>query len=283
MGSEDGRHTVKAWSHGGVLLESYQYAPGPAAETPKHSHGEYQFCLSLNFPGEYHYRGESHAVPVGSLSVIHPGEVHSARDPRDREAFAAFRMIYADPAVLQRAVAEIAGHAMGLPSFPEPVVLDEHLARSFLGTHSALEGSNSTLEKDSHLLSVLSELVVRHAGERLSQRPVKKEPRAVGLAREYLEDDPAGNVSLEELSRVANLSPYHLSRVFREEVGMPPHAYQTNVRLDRAKDLLLRGWPISEVAQQTGFYDQSHFTHSFKRLVGVTPGSYAKDSKIFQY
>lgn len=64
---------------------------------------------------------------------------------------------------------------------------------------------------------------------------------------------------------------------------MPPHAYQINVRLDRAKDLLLRGWPISEVAREAGFYDQSHFTRYFKRLVGVTPGSYAKDSKIFQY
>ncbi len=282
MGSEDPQHTVKAWSHGGVLLESYQYAPGPAAETPKHSHGEYQFCLSLNFPGEYRYGGESYPVPVGSISVISPGEIHSARDPRDREILAEYRMVYAKPSVLRRVAAEIAGRERGLPSFPDPVVLDEHFARSFLGMHSALEGSASTLEKDSRLLSVFSGFVVRHAGERPSPKPLGKEPRAVGLAREYLDDDPTGNVSLEELSRIANLSPYHLSRVFKEEVGIPPHAYQINVRLDRAKDLLLRGWPISQVARETGFYDQSHFTRYFKRLVGVTPGSYAKDSKIFQ-
>ena len=283
MGSEDGQHIVKAWSHGGVLLESYLYAPGPAAETPKHSHGEYQFCLSLNFPGEYHYKGESHTVPVGSLSVIHPGEVHLARDPRDREVLAAFRMIYADPSVLQRAVVEIAERERGLPSFPDPVVLDERLAGYFLGVHLVLEGPASTLEKDSRLMSVLSEFVVNRADERISPRPVGKEPRAVGLVREYLEEDSTENVSLDELSRVANLSPYYLCRVFKEEVGMPPHAYQMNVRLDRAKNLLLRGWPISKVAQESGFYDQSHFTRYFKRLVGVTPGSYAKDSKIFQY
>jgi AraC-like DNA-binding protein len=282
VGSEEGRHVVRAWSDGGVLLESYRYAPGPAAETPRHSHGDYQLCLSPNFPGEYRYRGESHAVPVGSLSVIHPGEIHSAHDPRDREIFAEYRMVYAKPSVFQRVVAEIAGHEGGLPTFPAPVVLDEHLARSFFGMHSVLEGAASALKKDSHLLSVLSEFVVRWANERLSPKRLGNEPRAVGLAREYLEDDPAENVSLEELSRIANLSPYHFCRVFKKEVGIPPHAYQINVRLDRAKDLLLRGWTISEVVRKTGFYDQSHFTHSFKRLVGVTPGSYAKNSKIFQ-
>lgn len=282
MGSEEGQHIVRAWSQGGVLLESYRYAPGHAAETPRHSHGDYQLCFSPNFPGEYRYRGESHAVPVGSLSVIHPGEIHSAHDPQDREIPAEYRMLYARPSVFQRVVTEIAGHEGGLPSFPVPVVLDEHLARSFAGMHTALEGSASALEKDSRLLSVLSEFVVRWASERLSPHRIGNEPRAVALAREYLEDDPAGNVSLEELSRIAHLSSYHLCRVFKKEVGIPPHAYQINVRLDRAKDLLLGGWTISEVAYRTGFYDQSHFTHSFKRLVGVTPGNYAKNSKIFQ-
>ena len=265
-----------------MLLESYRYAPGHAAETHRHSHGDYQLCYSPNFPGEYRYRGESHAVPVGSLSVIHPGEIHSAHDPRDREILAEYRMVYVKHPVFQRVAAEIAGHERGLPSFPTPVVLDKHLARSFLRMHTVLEGSASALEKDSRLLSVLSEFVVRWASERLSPKRFGNEPRAVGLAREYLEDDPAGSISLEELSRIANLSPYHLCRVFKKEVGIPPHAYQINVRLDRAKDLLLKGWTISEVVRQTGFYDQSHFTHSFKRLVGVTPGYYAKNSKIFQ-
>ncbi|MDP9481416.1 MAG: hypothetical protein M3R38_38090, partial [Actinomycetota bacterium] len=64
-------HQVKVWSFREVLLESYRYAPGPAGTLPAHSHEDYQFCLSLDFPGEYSYRGSSYGVPVGSLSVIH--------------------------------------------------------------------------------------------------------------------------------------------------------------------------------------------------------------------
>ncbi len=90
-------HQVKVWSFREVLLESYRYVPGPAGTLPAHSHEDYQFCLSLDFPGEYSYRGSSYGVPVGSLSVIHPGEMPSARDPQDRRKPATYRLMYASP------------------------------------------------------------------------------------------------------------------------------------------------------------------------------------------
>jgi AraC-like DNA-binding protein len=279
-GAEETRYGVVAWLRRGLLLEKYRYAPGPAEELPKHSHGEYQFCLSLNFPGVYGYRGASHAVPVGSLSVVHPGEVHSARDPEERLVPSSFRMMYAEPALLAEAATEVAGRGVAQPFFRDPIIPDRDLAWDFLRLHVALEGA-PRLEQDARLLSVLTRLVQRHAGVRPSPPP-GRERRAVGLAREYLEANLGRSVSLEELASLANLSPYHLTRVFRDEVGMPPHAYQTQARLGRARSLLLRGWPPARVAQETGFADQSHLTRRFKRLVGVTPGRYAGRSKNVQ-
>ena len=96
------------------------------------------------------------------------------------------------------------------------------------------------------------------------------------LTREYLEEHYAENVSLEHLSQVAGLSRFHLLRAFREEIGLPPHAYLLGVRLRKAKSLLLEGLPVVRIAQDTGFFDQSHLTRHFKRLVGVPPGQYAR-------
>jgi AraC-like DNA-binding protein len=80
--------------------------------------------------------------------------------------------------------------------------------------------------------------------------------------------------SLAELSAVARLSPFHLLRLFRAGVGLPPHQYLMSLRVERSKELLGRGAPIAEVAARTGFADQSHLTRCFKRLAGVTPGRF---------
>ena len=69
------QHQVYAWQFQDVLLEWYDYAPGKAEVCEPHLHADYQLCLSFNFPGVYAYRGVNHAVPKGSLSILHPGDV----------------------------------------------------------------------------------------------------------------------------------------------------------------------------------------------------------------
>lgn len=101
-------------------------------------------------------------------------------------------------------------------------------------------------------------------------------------AREFLEANAEQDVSLVRLAAVAGLSPFHLVRVFREAVGLPPHAYLDQVRVERAKGLLSAGLPIARAAAEAGFADQSHLTRRFKRLVGVTPGQYRAGSKNVQ-
>lgn len=84
----------------------------------------------------------------------------------------------------------------------------------------------------------------------------------------------AESLSLEDLSRVALLSPFYLQRLFLKNTGVSPHEYLIESRIERARGLLLEGRSIASVAADTGFVDQSHFTRSFKRVVGIAPGRY---------
>ncbi len=68
----------------------------------------------------------------------------------------------------------------------------------------------------------------------------------------------------------------HLTRIFRQQVGMPPYAYLTYRRVEEAKKLLQQQWPLTQTALETGFADQSHLTRQFKRMLGVTPGAYRR-------
>ena len=81
-------------------------------------------------------------------------------------------------------------------------------------------------------------------------------------------------MSLAEVSSYAGLTRFELVRRFRQQTGLTPHAFQTNVRIERARALLTTGHAIVDVAAACGFADQPHFTRTFKRAVGVTPGRF---------
>jgi AraC-like DNA-binding protein len=100
--------------------------------------------------------------------------------------------------------------------------------------------------------------------------------RAVRRARALLRERLADAVSLDELAAHAGLDKFRLCRAFRAEVGLPPHAWLTALRVLRAKELLAAGTAPREVAPLVGFYDQSRLNHHFRRIVGTTPGRYAR-------
>ena len=97
---------------------------------------------------------------------------------------------------------------------------------------------------------------------------------AAWSARDFLAQDVSRPVSLAELAQAAGLSRYHLLRIFRRTFGMPPHAYQNQMRVELAKQLLRTETSIARTAQDAGFTDQSHFTRIFREYTGATPSQY---------
>jgi transcriptional regulator GlxA family with amidase domain len=102
-----------------------------------------------------------------------------------------------------------------------------------------------------------------------------REHPAVSRAVAYLEAS-AGPVSLDALAEVVQLSKSHLVRLFRTQMGLPPHAYLLRLRISRTCRLLAGGMPIAEAAHAAGFADQSHLTRHFKYYLGLTPGAYVR-------
>jgi AraC-like DNA-binding protein len=251
---------------GDVLLEWYRYPPGAAVELPRHSHAEYQLNLTLGEPGGVYYRGGYHVAPPGTLSILMPDEPHTPRDPAYRESESRHLTLYVRTPALEGAY------------FREPILDDAALTHRFARMHATLTGRSPALARDVQLLELLAALGERHAG--VVARPPTPAHRAVRIARDYLHDNLSANVSLAELSQVSQLSAYRLSRLFRAALGLPPHAYQLQLRIDHAKRLLLAGRSPSDAGHEAGFFDLSHFTRHFKRHVGVAPGAYAARTYI---
>lgn len=265
-------HTFEAWSCHDVTLERYRYPPGRAEALPLHVHETYRFCLSLDFPGRYDYRRARHAVPVGSLSIIHPGEPHAASDPCDREHSSTFLTLYVPLAVMLHLGSE--DKAATEPFFRDPIVLDTSLFDAFLAVHRSAEEGATRLEQDCRLYRALGQALKRYAGAPFPEP--KRERAAVRRVRAYLQEGLSQDISLAGLAGVARLSKPHLLSVFQQEVGMSPYRYLTALRIERAKALLQTGLSISETALAVGYADQSHLHRHFRRIVRMTPGAFQR-------
>jgi AraC-like DNA-binding protein len=89
-------------------------------------------------------------------------------------------------------------------------------------------------------------------------------------------------ITLEALEKKFKVNKFKLLKGFKKKIGLTPLEYQTAIRIENAKQLFYSDISLAHIALESGFYDQSHFTHSFKKYVGVTPGSYKRNSNILQ-
>jgi AraC-like DNA-binding protein len=100
-------------------------------------------------------------------------------------------------------------------------------------------------------------------------------------ATDFIEENCLRNIRLEELAGLLGLSQSHFSHAFKASTGMAPHQWQVNARLRRAKALILRGnFSLIDIAVETGFSDQAHFTRVFRKNFGTTPAHWRKANGI---
>jgi AraC-like DNA-binding protein len=224
--------------------------------------------------GDYAFlcRGTMQFARTGGIVLVNPGEIHTGEAVDD--VGWTYRTLYPGAALMQQIAEEITGAKWTAPYFPQPVIYDQAVSRGLLRLHQALETSSTQLERDTLLRLALGELISRHAQNRPAEPAGLNGRSTISRVQDYLHAHYDHNVGLADLAALAGLSPYHLVRVFREHTGLPPHHYLVQVRLMQAKRLLRQQQTIAEVAQSTGFSDQSHLTRWFKKVVGVSPGQY---------
>jgi AraC-like DNA-binding protein len=210
-------------------------------------------------------------VDSAALLVVNPDEPHSSRMVRSRRW--RYRSLYLDLQGLT-----LLGEALGIhsvPSFDEHVFGEADLVQDFLQLHQALDGESDPLRERELLVASFGGLVRRHGRQR---RRIPLPPRDQWLLDRVLRmcrERHTERLTLRDLAAPFGLTQYQLIRLVKRGIGMTPHAYLTQVRLDAARDLLRRGLPIAQVALLAGFYDQPALTHHFKRALGITPSQYA--------
>ena len=160
--------------------------------------------------------------------------------------------------------------------FQDPLIQQIGLA---LKAEAQSDGGGSRLYAET-MANALAVHLLRHystQGHRKLEGKWAMCPHKLMWVKNYINDYLERQFSVDELAGIAQLSPYHFSRAFKKSVGISPHQYVIQQRVERAKQLLLQGkMSLSEIAMACGFTHQSHLNRHFKRLTGVTPKNLLK-------
>jgi AraC-like DNA-binding protein len=241
-----------------------------------HAHDEFVFGMIESGAARTVFRGAEDVHTVGSVITFAPGEVHTGAPAV--EGGWSYRMLYPSETLVRFIAREATGRDFA-PAFDTSYVHDPGLADRVRSAHVVLESDADELQKECALVEAVGEIVIRHRSaphRRTAPLAPLRSTAALRRVRDLLEAEYARTVTIRELAAEAGLSTFHLIRVFRAMFGLPPYKYLEQIRIQHARRLIRRGLPLTQVVHATGFSDQSHLTRYFKRIVGVTPGSYAR-------
>ncbi|MFD3501715.1 AraC family transcriptional regulator [Streptomyces sp. NPDC058676] len=267
--AQPARRDVSAWRPAVPGVVEVFHAHFTEYAYPMHVHEAWTLLIVDDGAVRYDLDRHEHGTPHDTVSLLPPHVPHNG-SPATADGFRK-RVLYLDGTHLTD---DLIGAAVDGPDLRDPV-----LRRRVGQLHSVLVRPGEELEAESRL-TLIGDRLRDLLRPRLVTEPARHDPVLAGRLRELLDERVVEGLSLKEAAGLVQAHPAHLVRAFSAAYGIAPHQYLNSRRVDRARRLLLEGRPPGEVSAATGFFDQSHLTRHFRKLVGVTPGRYARKPPV---
>lgn len=251
-----------------LRVEAYRF-DGFARPFPNHFHDYYVIGLVEDGERMLSCQNRAYAIHSGHILLFNPGDSHACVQS-DGGA-----LCYRGLNIAREVMGGLAREAAGVaspPAFSPNVILDAEAARLLRPLHEQMMRGARTPERRERLLRLIARLVRAYGLPPEARDPSRRD--GIDRACAFMERHYAERVSLADIARRARMSESTLLRAFAREKGVTPYGYLENIRIGKARELLARGVSPVEAALQTGFSDQSHFTHAWSRFIGLAPGAY---------
>jgi AraC-like DNA-binding protein len=272
MARHDPCNRTRFWSDPDVPGMSLMCADFTTQEYAPHWHEALVIAATEAGGAQFSSRGTSEYAHPALLLVFNPAEPHSGR--MGWSDHWRYRSFY-----LTRQALDLVARGLGIaatPHFTSNAIADPALVAAFTALHNAIEDGGDALAAREQLYRSFAALFARHGsgGGAIAATPVDRS--VIAAIVDFMHAHHDQELSLDDMGRRFALTPFQLIRAFKKAVGLTPHAYLTQLRLNQACRLLRRATPIAEAAAAVGFYDQSALTRHFKRSYGITPLQYAR-------
>lgn len=252
----------------GLRIEACHFK-GNRQPFPNHFHEYYVIGLIENGKRSLSCKNQKYELIKGNIILFNPGDNHACIQSNDETL--EYRSFHISRDVMLDLAEEITDQRT-LPIFSENVILEKELNDCLRALHQMVMDRSSDFKKEEYLLFLLSALIQKFGQSSLHTLPEYRQEieNACTFIRQHFRE----RLSLEQICLAASLSKSTLLRAFTKEKGITPYRYLETIRISEARALLRQGVSPAEVAVQTGFSDQSHFTNYFTSFIGLAPGVY---------
>ncbi len=267
MPRRDSKNLARFWNDRRSPGLSLMHADFQTQEFAPHRHEELVIAITEVGGSVIQSRGVVDNADTSALLVFNPSEPHAGWMGASRHW--RYRSLYLE----QTALDDLA-RALGtdsIPYFTRNWIVDAELAAHLHALHRALDGEHDPLLQRELMVMSFGALFKRHGSSRLRVEPALRDRMRIAKVMDYIRARLAMPISLADLSDVLGLTQFQVIRLFKRTIGMTPHSYVLQLRLDAARRYLVKGSSIGDAAVAAGFYDQSSLTHHFKRCYGLTP------------
>jgi AraC-like DNA-binding protein len=268
----DPKNTTRFWVDPALPGMSLMSAEFTTHEFPLHTHEAFVVAVTEKGGSVVRSRGRIEQAHHEALFVFNPGEPHAGW--MGRSPLWQYRSFYMSKPAMDRIANDLG--LQQLPCFTRNLFTDRDLIDDFLALHAACDGLEDQEARHHLMVATFGKLFGRHGsgGVRMPKTPMDGElmRRAMLLVHERF----AEPLLLEDLASALQLTSFQLIGLFKRTIGLTPHAYLTQVRLNNACWLLKRGSPPADAAMASGFYDQSAMNRHFKRCYAITPLQFAR-------
>lgn len=231
-------------------------------EFKPHVHQDFHLGMIERGSQRFFHKGKKQLLGPGALSLLNPDELHDGTGPESGYRVRVFNL---PQSWIERELE--ASHY-----FHTALCHDPHLYRALFSLHQEMELTPDAEGFDARLLVLTSLLFQRYGEGKVPLQTHKLSASQCAHIKDFLRAHLDSKLSLEAMSAQTGLSKFAFLRQFKQAFGLTPHAYLTQLRVEQGRALLCAGMSVAEVAQQVGFYDQSHFVKAFKRAFGSAPG-----------
>lgn len=233
----------------------------------RHFHDHYVIEMVTSGTDSFYCNGTNYIAETNELVCINPGEVHTGNTIGNTG------LSYYSLCPRKEKLSEIANLLdISLPRdfhFEQTVTDRPLFATRMKALFNSFHQPGNNLEQEELFIDCMKELLQpRATATEIISSP--GEPR-VKQVKEYIHAHFKKDISLQQLSSLVSLNPYHLIRLFKRNTGLSPYDYLLVTRTEYGKQLLRKGYAVKDAAIGSGFYDTSHFNRSFRKYAGVSP------------